>query len=71
MKLLTQLKSEIFPFTVKTFGLNGLTLYYIITPLKYQVFENIIENGAFAHLEQMLHFPKYFQKYSIFYLKFS
>ena len=24
-------------------------------------FENIMENGAFALLEQMLHFPKYFQ----------
>ena len=31
-------------------------------PLKYHVFENIMENGAFALLEQMLHFP-YFQKY--------
>ena len=26
------------------------------TPLKYNVFENIMENGAFALL-QMLHFP--------------
>ena len=38
-----------------------LTLYSIImpffTPLKYNVFENIMENGAFAPLEQMLHFP--------------
>ena len=25
-------------------------------PLKYHVFENIMENGAFALLEQMLHF---------------
>ena len=32
--------------------------------MKYQVFENIMENGAFAHLEQMLHFPEYFQKFS-------
>ena len=24
-------------------------------------FENIMENGAFAPKEQMLHFPKYFQ----------
>ena len=31
------------------------------TPLKYHVFENIMENGAFALLEQMLHFPLYFQ----------
>ena len=32
----------------------------IITPFdafKYHVFENIMENGAFARLEQMLHFP--------------
>ena len=33
-------------------------------PLKYHVFENIMENGAFALLEQMLHFSEYFQKYS-------
>ena len=37
--------------------LSSLTLYTIITPLKYRVFENIMENGAFALLEQMLHFP--------------
>ena len=41
-----------------------LTLSSIITPLKYHVFENIMENGAFASEEQMLHFPYYFQKYS-------
>ena len=43
----------------------GLTPYSIITSsdaLKYHVLENIIENEAFAHLEQMLHFPLYFQK---------
>ena len=34
-----------------------LTLYSIMTPLKYHVFENIKENGAFAPNEQMLHFP--------------
>ena len=37
-----------------------LTLYSImvlLTPLKYHVFENIMENGAFAPKEQMLHFP--------------
>ena len=39
-------------------------------PLKYHVFENIMENEAFAQLEQMLHFPKYFQKYSKIYLNF-
>ena len=31
----------------------GLT----VMPLKYHVFENIMENEAFALLEQMLHFP--------------
>ena len=38
---------------------KGLTLYPIITPLKYMyhVYENIMEKGAFALLEQMLHFP--------------
>ena len=35
-----------------------------MTPLKYHIFENIKENGAFALLEQMLHFPYYFQMYS-------
>ena len=35
----------------------ALTLYSIITPLQYRVFENIMEKGAFALLEQMLHFP--------------
>ena len=39
-------------------------------PLKYNVFENIMENGVFAPLEQMLHFPLYFQKYSKLYLIF-
>ena len=36
-----------------------LTFYSIKTPLKYHVFENIIEmeNGAFAPIEQMLYFP--------------
>ena len=28
----------------------------VITPLKYHVFENSMENGAFPLLEQMLHF---------------
>ena len=40
-------------------------------PLKYHVFENIVENGAFAPLEQMLHFPWYLQKYSKLYLNVS
>ena len=30
-------------------------------PLKYHVFENIMENETFALLELMLHFPQYFQ----------
>ena len=34
-----------------------LTLYSIMTPLKYHIFENILENGAFVPKEQMLHFP--------------
>ena len=29
--------------------------------LKYHVFNNIMENGAFAQKEQMLHFPLYFK----------
>ena len=36
---------------------GSLTLYSIVTPMKYHEFENIMENGAFALLEQMLHFP--------------
>ena len=43
----------------------------LLTPLKYHVFENIMENGAFALLEQMLHFPLYFQKCSNLNLIFS
>ena len=57
-----------------------ITLYSNITPFgafeisyiwKYHVFENIMENGEFALLEPMLHFPQYFQKYSKLNLKFS
>ena len=40
-------------------------------PMKYHVFENIMENGAFALLEQMLHFQLYIQKNSKLNLKFS
>ena len=33
-------------------------IYYVFDTFeKYYVFENIMENGAFALLEQMLHFP--------------
>ena len=46
-----------------------LTLYKV-APLKYCVFENIMENGAFAPKEQMLHFP-YFQKYFKLHIIFS
>ena len=28
-------------------------------------FENIMKNGVFAPLEQMIHFPKYFQIHDI------
>ena len=42
-----------------------------LMPLKHHVFENILENGVFALLEQMLHFPEYFSKYSKLNLNFS
>ena len=51
--------------------LTTLILCPIITPLKYHVFENIMENGTFALLEQMPHFPFYFQKSSKLNLNFS
>ena len=41
-------------------GCKELTIYFIrnpLTPLKYNVYENIMEIRAFALLEQMLHFP--------------
>ena len=38
-----------------------LYMYFIIRPLKYHVFENIMENRAFALLEQMLHFHNNFK----------
>ena len=52
-----------------------ITLCFIIRPfdafeILCTVFENIMENGAFALLEQMLHFPKYFQNYSKLNLNF-
>ena len=34
----------------------ALTLYSIMAPLKYHVFENIMDYGAFALMEQTLHF---------------
>ena len=33
----------------------------MITPLKYHVFENIMENGVFVLLEQMLQFDNIFK----------
>ena len=39
--------------------------------MKYNVFENSMENGVFAPLEQMLHFPLHFQKFLKLYLIFS
>ena len=44
-------------FTTMQDKIHPFTLYSILTPLKFHVFENIMENGAFAPLEQMLHFP--------------
>ena len=47
-------------------GCKELTINFIrnpLTPLKYNVYENIMEIRAFALLEQMLHFPSCFQKY--------
>ena len=42
---------------IETIFLNPLIHNkHLLTPLKYHVVENIIENGAFALLEQMLHF---------------
>ena len=36
---------------------KSFTLRCLLTPLKYQVFDNLKENGAFAPLEQVLHIP--------------
>ena len=36
--------------------MNNYPASNALTPLKYHVFENIMENGAFAPTEQMLHF---------------
>ena len=44
-----------------------------MTPLKYYVFGNIIGNGAFAPLQQMLHFHNIFkssQKFTYIFLVF-
>ena len=44
-------------WAIKAYIYKGLYSKNKETPLKYHVFENIMENGAFALLEQMLHFP--------------
>ena len=44
-------------FTVTILMCTKLILYSIITLLKYNAFENIMENVAFALLGQMLNFP--------------
>ena len=41
---------------IKLNNLQHLTFYSMIRPLKYYVFGNIMENRAFAPMEQMLHF---------------
>ena len=38
-------------------GCFTLSLYSIMAPMRYHVFENIMEKKRFALLEQMLHFP--------------
>ena len=44
-----------------------------MTPSKYHIFENIMENGAFALSEQMLHISIIFSKraYALFSIIFS
>ena len=43
----------------KDFSLTRYSIITLFDAFEYHVFEfvNIIEYGAFAHLEQMLHFP--------------
>jgi len=47
-------------------GDNELTLLSIDTLLEQKAFETIELNGAFAHNEQMLHFPLCFQLFKMF-----
>ena len=49
--------------------LNSIITFWRL--LKYHVIENIIENGACAPLEQMLHYPLDFQNYSNLYFFLS
>ena len=42
-----------------------------IDAFEIYTFGNIMENRAFAPLEQIIHFPYYFQKYSKLYINFS
>ena len=58
LSMMHVLKLDQAVWNLKSLGLNAsLTLFSIITPLKDGIFEKIMENGAFALLEQMLHFP--------------
>ena len=67
------LKFSIISFGVQIFGLNTVMLlvefisiqqnlnlllkWHFLMPLKYHVFKNTMGSGAFALLEQMIHFP--------------
>ena len=42
---------------IDQYGLKVYRNWGELNPVKYHRFENIMENGAFAILEQMLHFP--------------
>ena len=55
-KISLSLKSKkVYLFALLYNPLNHQNALYM--PLIHKVFENIMENGAFAPLEQMLHFP--------------
>ena len=58
--ILKKVSNVIFIVLLKK-SMHSLTLFFIIAPfdafeISY-LFENIMENGAFAQKEQMLHFP--------------
>ena len=48
---------------------HALTLYSIITPLKFNIFENIMENGAFVNAPFFI-FLKVFETLHKFFLIF-
>ena len=53
-------QSQILNSGIKLNTFHHVTIYSIITPLtplKYHVFENIMENGAFTPKDQKLQFP--------------